>query len=191
MNQNNLEIERKFLVTSDAYRALATKAVRITQGYLSTNEMSTIRIRRWDDQAFLTIKSRGKEGSCAHFEWEKEIAPQDAEQLFALVTSGLIDKTRYIVPVKNLPSDSASGPTAEGGLTSHSASGLTSNSPQGGLVFEIDVFHGANEGLVLAEIELPSEDASFPRPDFLGEEVTQDRRYYNSYLSSCPFSSWK
>lgn len=161
MNQNNLEIERKFLVTSDAFRALATKAVRITQGYLSTNEMSTIRVRRWDDQAFLTIKSRGREGSCAHFEWEKEIAPQDAEQLFALVTSGLIDKTRYIVPVEN------------------------------GLFFEIDVFHGDNEGLVLAEIELPSEDASFPRPDFLGEEVTQDRRYYNSYLSTCPFSSWK
>lgn len=172
-NTNNLEIERKFLVTSDAFRALATKAVRIKQGYLSTNEKSTIRVRRWDDQAFLTIKSRGEAGSCAHFEWEREITPADAEALFPLVQSALIDKTRYIVPI------------------SGSASGLTSNSPQGGLFFEVDVFHGENEGLILAEIELPSEEASFPRPDFLGEEVTQDRRYYNSYLSSCPFSSWK
>lgn len=160
-NTNNLEIERKFLVTSDAFRALATKVVRIKQGYLSTNEKSTIRVRRWDDQAFLTIKSRGEAGSCAHFEWEREITPADAEALFPLAQSGLIDKTRYIVPAAN------------------------------GLTFEVDVFHGENEGLVLAEIELPSEDASFPRPDFLGEEVTQDRRYYNSYLSSCPFSSWK
>lgn len=173
MNQGNLEIERKFLVTSDEFRQLATKVVRITQGYLSTNEMSTIRVRRWDNQAFLTIKSRGREGSCAHFEWEKEISLADAEALFPLVQSGLIDKTRYLVPLSD------SDPIAQ-----------RSYSPQGGLICEVDVFHGENEGLILAEIELPTEDTSFARPSFLGDEVTQDKRYYNSYLSTHPYTQW-
>lgn len=172
-NISNLEIERKYLVTSDEFRSLATKAVRITQGYLSTNEMSTIRVRRWDDQAFLTIKSRGKEGSAAHFEWEKQITPADAEALFPLISSGIIDKTRYLVP-----------------LTSNRASGLTSNSPQGGLVAEVDVFHGDNEGLIVAEVELPSEDYEFEKPSFFGEEVTVDKRYCNSSLSVHPYKNW-
>ncbi len=53
--------------------------------------------------------------------------------------------------------------------------------------FEIDVFHGANEGLVLAELELESESEDFPRPDWLGEEVTGDVRYYNAYMIQHPF----
>jgi CYTH domain-containing protein len=55
-------------------------------------------------------------------------------------------------------------------------------------VFEVDVFHGAHEGLVIAELELLSEDEEFYRPDWLGEEVTGDERYYNSYLSEHPFT---
>ena len=58
-------------------------------------------------------------------------------------------------------------------------------------VFEVDVFSGENQGLVLAEIELLREDETFERPDWLGEEVTTDERYYNSYLSKNPFSSWE
>lgn len=57
-------------------------------------------------------------------------------------------------------------------------------------VYEVDEFHGANEGLVVAEIELSSEDESFVRPDWLGREVTGDSRYYNSMLSSNPFRNW-
>lgn len=59
-----------------------------------------------------------------------------------------------------------------------------------GHLFEVDQFLGANEGLLLAEIELPAEDASFPKPDWLGQEVTGEHRYYNSYLSNHPFSQW-
>jgi len=55
--------------------------------------------------------------------------------------------------------------------------------PNGKHTFEVDVFHGANEGLIIAELELSSEDEPFDRPDWLGEEVTGDARYYNSYLS--------
>ena len=57
-------------------------------------------------------------------------------------------------------------------------------------VYEVDEFFGENEGLVIAEIELPSEDASFPKPEWLGEEVTGDARYYNSMLTKTPFTSW-
>ena len=58
--------------------------------------------------------------------------------------------------------------------------------PNGKYTFEVDVFHGVHEGLIIAELELPSEDEPFDRPDWLGEEVTGDMRYYNSYLSSHP-----
>ena len=60
--------------------------------------------------------------------------------------------------------------------------------PYGGHIYEVDVFHGANEGLVLAEIELADEQEKFEKPSWLGEEVTGDVRYYNSMLSLHPFS---
>lgn len=58
-------------------------------------------------------------------------------------------------------------------------------------VWEIDVFHGANEGLVMAEIELASEDEFFEKPAWLGPEVSGDRRYYNSMLTKHPYREWK
>ena len=63
--------------------------------------------------------------------------------------------------------------------------------PFAGHVFEVDVFHGANEGLVLAELELSSEDDEFERPHWLGKEVTGDVRYYNSMLMKQPYALWK
>lgn len=57
-------------------------------------------------------------------------------------------------------------------------------------VFEVDEFHGDNEGLVLAEVELSDENESFVRPDWLGKEVTGDARYYNSMLARHPFKDW-
>jgi CYTH domain-containing protein len=62
--------------------------------------------------------------------------------------------------------------------------------PHGSLQFEVDVFHGDNEGLILAEIELPDETTAFEKPHWLDAEVTGDIRYYNSHLSDYPFSSW-
>lgn len=59
-----------------------------------------------------------------------------------------------------------------------------------GKTFEVDVFHGVNEGLVLAELELLTEDEPYSAPEWLGREVTGDMRYYNSYLSKYPFSEW-
>lgn len=60
-----------------------------------------------------------------------------------------------------------------------------------GYTFEIDEFFGDNAPLILAELELPSEDTDYPRPDWLGEEITSDGRFTNSYLSKHPYSTWQ
>lgn len=158
---NNQEIEHKYLVRSDVYRSLACKKHVICQGYLSLEKGRTVRLRRQDARAILTIKAAAPEGSIARFEWEKELTLDDFDALFPLCHPGAISKVRYIVPMPE------------------------------GLKVEVDEFHGENEGLVLAEIELPSEDTLFEKPDFLGEDVTSDPRYYNSYLSQHPYSLWK
>lgn len=62
--------------------------------------------------------------------------------------------------------------------------------PLGNHVYEVDVFFGENEGLIVAEIELQSEEEAFEKPDWLGEEVTNNEKYYNSYLSKNPFKKW-
>ena len=58
-------------------------------------------------------------------------------------------------------------------------------------IFEVDEFYGANEGLVMAEVELATEDEPFERPDFIGMEVTGDKRFYNSHMLANPFSAWR
>ena len=63
--------------------------------------------------------------------------------------------------------------------------------PFGGHTFEVDEFHGANEGLLFAEVELTNEDELFDRPSFLGPEVTGNRHFYNSHLLSDPYPNWK
>ncbi len=60
-----------------------------------------------------------------------------------------------------------------------------------GHIYEVDEFYGENKGLLLAEIELESEDEKFTKPDWLGEEVTGDQKYYNSLLTKNPFNNWK
>lgn len=62
--------------------------------------------------------------------------------------------------------------------------------PVGKHLYEVDVFSGENEGLILAEIELESENEAFEKPNWLGTEVTNDNRYYNAYLSQKPFKTW-
>lgn len=62
--------------------------------------------------------------------------------------------------------------------------------PSGKHVFEVDEFYGENEGLVMAEVELESEDEPFVKPAFIADEVTGDRRFYNSSLRRSPFSVW-
>jgi len=159
---SGMEIERKFLVhkAGRRYAAEAFSHSRIRQGYICSAKGRTVRVRMRDDRAFLTIKGPSDNGGTSRYEFEKEIAVEEASHLFDLCEPGQIDKTRFLV--------------------------------QSGMhVFEVDEFYGDNLGLVMAEVELDSEEEPFTRPDFLADEVTGDRRFYNSQLIKTPFNLWK
>lgn len=155
----NKEVERKFLVVSDAYREEAVKHHRIIQGFLSSVPERTVRVRKSDDRGWITVKGLGNSSGTTRFEWEKEISGAEAGHLLELCEPGMIEKTRYYVR-------------------------------KGEHVFEIDEFEGRNQGLVVAEIELQSEDQAFERPGWLGQEVTGEVKYYNAALSRNPFTQW-
>lgn len=155
------EIERKFLVKGD-FKKEAYGSVRITQGYLSSVPQRVVRVRVKGENGYITIKGPADETGVSRFEWEKEISLQEAQSLLQLAEPGIIDKTRYLI--KNT---------------------------DGKHVWEVDEFHGENDGLVMAEIELSNENDPFDKPEWLGKEVTGDKRYYNSYLSKNPFNTWK
>lgn len=148
-----MEIERKYLVTSDCYKQMAVARHHIRQGYISREKTGTVRVRISDDKAYLTIKGKPAAGHFARYEWEKEIDVKEAEELMKLCQGTIIDKTRWIVPAK-----------------------------EEGLKWEVDEFHGKYEGLVVAEIELESEEQVVELPTFVGKEVTDDRRYYNANM---------
>lgn len=152
-----IEIEHKFLVVSDAWRAQATGR-RYRQGYLSVDPERSVRVRQVDEQGWLTIK--GVTRGAARAEYEYEIPVNDAEEILdSLCMHPLIEKIRYLVQYH-------------------------------GMTWEIDVFSGDNAGLVIAEVELESESQAFDLPDWIGEEVTGDPRYYNASLVNHPFSRW-
>lgn len=144
-----VEIEYKYLVKNDNYKAMATSKVRIRQGYLNRKPERTVRVRTKGERGFLTVK--GKNSGASRLEFEYEIPKADAEEMLTLCMPPILDKTRYLVPFE-------------------------------GHVWEVDEFHGIREGLVTAEIELHSEEESYSTPDFIGENVTGDSKYYNSNL---------
>jgi adenylate cyclase len=152
------EIERKFLVASDAWKCLVTTSRRLSQAYLQIEERQSIRVRiDGTSHASLAIKSAAS-GS-ARSEHEYEIPLQDAEELFRLRVGAPVHKVRHVIPA-------------------------------GPLKWEIDEFGGDNAGLVIAEIELPEEGYGVDIPAWVGKEVTNDPRYYNSYLALHPYSEW-
>lgn len=163
----NIEIERKFLVLNEDYKQLATSKYTIIQGYICKDAGRTVRVRiRTNDDgssvAFLTIKSKPNAMGFSRFEWEKEIDPSDAKQLIHLCLPGVIEKTRWLIPATP-PSPIANN-----------------QSPH--LTWEVDEFHGRLAGLVIAELELESEDQAFEKLSFVGEEVTGNPRYYNANM---------
>ena len=96
-----IEIERKFLVKSNAYKEESFKATRITQGFLNTDKNRTIRVRVKEDKGYLTVKGKSTNNGLSRFEWEKKISKIDAESLLQLCKKGIIDKIRYHVKVDN------------------------------------------------------------------------------------------
>lgn len=93
-----LEIERKFLVVGD-YKSLSASHSRIMQGYICSGRGRTVRVRLRDDKGYLTIKGPSLNGGLSRFEFEKEITKDEALSLMRLCEPGIIDKTRWLVPV--------------------------------------------------------------------------------------------
>ena len=151
------EIERKFLVSGEAWRETA-EGTRYRQGFLSTEPERTVRVRVAGPRGSITVKGKNVGARRAEFEYEIPVA--DAERMLdTLCQRPLIEKVRYTL---------AAGPHT----------------------WEIDVFEGSNAGLVVAEIELSSEDEAFEKPEWIGDEVTDDPRYFNSNLVANPYETW-
>ncbi|WP_203257493.1 CYTH domain-containing protein [Hyunsoonleella ulvae] len=154
-----IEIERKFLVNSNAFKNEAKTKTRIVQGFLNTDKQRTVRVRLKGENGFLTVKGKASKDGLSRFEWEKEISKTEAEALLKLCEPTIIDKIRYEIHID-----------------AH--------------VFEVDEFFGENEGLVIAEVELTTENETITKPDWLGKEVTGQIKYYNSQLSKQPYKTW-
>jgi adenylate cyclase len=151
------EIERKFLVSGEAWRETA-EGTRYRQGFLSTEPERTVRVRVAGPRGSITVKGKNVGARRAEFEYEIPVA--DAERMLdTLCQRPLIEKVRYTLAV---------GPHT----------------------WEIDVFEGSNAGLLVAEIELSSEDEAFEKPEWVGDEVTDDPRYFNSNLVANPYGTW-
>lgn len=151
-----VEIERKFLVIGDDWRAYPS--VYYCQGYLCTDKDRTVRIRIAGDRGLITIK--GATRGASRKEYEYEVPLNDAREMLQICVGPLIEKLRREIPA-------------------------------GEHTWEVDEFLGENLGLVVAEIELDSEHQSIDLPDWIGAEVTTDHRYFNSQLTSSPYSHWK
>ncbi len=160
-----IEIERKFLVTSEAWRTRAARSQRMVQGYLidanlvqsQTGTRCSIRVRIGGDQGWLNIKSAtlGVERQ----EYDYPIPLADAERMLRDFCNGTVEKVRHYVP-------------------------------HAGLMFEVDEFFGDNAGLVVAEVELQSVGQAIDKPAWLGREVTEHMRYYNLNLLQHPYLRW-
>lgn len=154
-----IEIERKFLVTSTAYRAQASTKIQITQGYLNTDKERTVRVRLKGNIGFITVKGKSSNNGLSRFEWEKQLSKTDAEQLLKLCKPTIIDKIRYEIKI-------------------------------GAYIYEVDEFLAENNGLTIAEVELFNENDIIEKPNWLGQEVSGQLKYYNSQLSKYPFKLW-
>ncbi len=151
------EIERKFLVRTDAWRGAVLRSEYFRQGYVAGSARCSVRVRVADHSAWLALKSRRSGRSRLEFEYA--IPREDAVQMLDSFDGACIEKTRHWI--------------AHAGHT-----------------WEIDEFLGDNTGLLIAEIELEHETEEFARPSWVGTEVTDDARYYNSNLATLPWLRW-
>lgn len=153
-----LEIEHKFLLSSNEWKNHINNSTEYKQGYLASDSHRSIRVRTSSTQAWLNIKS-STIGNHRN-EYEYEIPLQEGLEIInTLCTKPLIEKTRHLVKHKQ-----------------HT--------------WEIDVFAGDNQGLIVAEIELKKIGEYFDKPTWVGKEVTEDLRYYNNNLCKNPFNNW-
>ncbi len=159
-----IEIERKFLTCSEAWRADVYRVIDMAQGYLNDRDSvvagrqnASVRVRLEGEEARLNIKSR--ELGASRQEFDYPIPHEDAAALIALCVGGTVIKRRHFVR-------------------------------HAGHEWEIDEFLGANMGLVVAEVELDAENELFELPEWAGAEVTHLPRYYNLNLVEHPYTRW-
>jgi CYTH domain-containing protein len=151
------EIERKFLVSSDAWKEHA-KGMVCRQGYLAATGDLIVRVRELGDHGYLTIKGRKIGLVCPEYEYELPVA-EVREMMERVCLLPLIEKKRYGVDFA-------------------------------GIRWVIDVFAGANEGLVVAEVELADENQVIVLPEWVGREVSFDPKYWNVNLMKFPYKLW-
>ncbi|MDJ0923555.1 MAG: CYTH domain-containing protein [Acidimicrobiia bacterium] len=151
------EIERKYLVAGEEWRALG-RGSDFRQGYLSTVKERTVRVRVAGERGYLTIKGITLDATREEYEYEIPVG-EAARMLEQLCEQPIIEKTRYEID-------------------------------WAGLTWEVDEFRGVNAGLVVAEVELGDPNQEIELPPWVGDDVTDDPRYFNSNLIARPFSSW-
>lgn len=157
------EIERKFLLASDAWREAVERSQRMKQGYLTRAGGSagiaacSVRLRIAGDLAWLNIKSAV--AGIERREYEYAIPAADAEKMLGEFCDGVVEKIRHYVPYR-------------------------------GRLFEVDEFLDDNAGLIVAELELEAATEQIEGPPWLGREVSDKPRYYNLHLLEHPYSRW-
>ncbi len=172
-----IEIERKFLLSRELPRELlnVVRKQEILQGYLNTDAEKVVRVRvssnSFSDIGFLTVKGRSNGISREELETELMDA-RAARQMIEKYCSGVIHKIRYTFPAK-----------VDGEMV------LDKNLQP--LSWEVDEFLDGNQGLWIAEIELPAEDTPLIIPSWCGKEVSTDHKYTNVYLAQNPYTSWE
>lgn len=154
------EIERKFLVHTELLPELP-EGCQLVQAYLSLSPTVRARTEVTPAGARRGYLTIKGPGLVGRDEFEYEIPYEEAFQLIRLSQWSAVSKVRHRLPIDGT-----------------------------GLAWEIDVFDGANAGLIVAEIELPSAQTTFPHPAWLGEDVSRNSAYKNSSLAQEPFSTW-
>jgi len=159
-----IEIERKFLLGDDSWRDAVTESERIAQGYL----VSAQALHDGTARASVRVRRTGERA------WLNIKSAQLG-----------IERAEFEYPVPIADAEQMLAELCDGVLQK-----IRHHVTVDGVLFEIDEFFGENAGLVVAEVELPSTDASFPRPAWLGREVSHLVRYYNVNLIAHPYARW-
>ncbi len=157
-----IEIERKFLLNNEDWKPLVTETHLIKQGYLQSglDPSQKSSVRIRISNKQANINIKSVDLTMIRQEYEYEIPLHDAEQMLARLCSDVVIEKTRYYV------------------------------PYASHLWEIDIFEGQNKGLQMAEIELGSLDEKFEKPDWIGEEVSADERYYNISLLRHPYEMW-
>ena len=157
-----IEIERKFLLKNDNWKDLVSEIHVIQQGYLQSGleRSQKSSVRIRISDQQANINVKSVELKVTRQEFEYAIPLADAQQMLATLCDGVVIEKTRYY----VP------------FASH--------------LWEVDIFSGDNDGLQIAEIELAAVDEKFEIPEWIGQEVSDDQRYYNIYLLKHPYCAW-